>query len=56
MLDNSVLKIGAKIYEATTLGPYCKVGGEVNNTVFLAILLKHMMVLLETQLLENGVI
>ena len=34
MLDNSVLKIGAKIYEATTLGPYCKVGGEVNNTVF----------------------
>ena len=34
MLDSSVLKMGAKIYEATTLGPYCKVGGEVNNTVF----------------------
>ena len=35
MLDNSVLKMGAKIYGATTLGPFCKVGGEVNNSVFL---------------------
>ena len=34
MLNNSVLKMGTKIYGATTLGPYCKVGGEVNNTVF----------------------
>ena len=34
MLDNSVLKMGAKIYGATTLGPHCKVGGEVNNAVF----------------------
>lgn len=34
MLNNSVLKMGAKIYSGTTLGPYCKVGGEVNNTVF----------------------
>jgi len=34
MLNNSVLKIGAKIYGSTTLGPYCKVGGEVNNVVF----------------------
>tara|TARA_B100001758_G_scaffold243937_2_gene254532 strand:+ start:12726 stop:13913 length:1188 start_codon:yes stop_codon:yes gene_type:complete len=34
MLNNSVLKIGSKIYGATTIGPYCKVGGEVNNTVF----------------------
>ena len=33
MLDNSVLKMGAKIYGATTLGPHCKVGGEVNNSV-----------------------
>ncbi|MEE9349672.1 MAG: GlmU family protein [Flavobacteriaceae bacterium] len=32
--DNSILKMGAKIYGATTIGPYCKVGGEVNNTVF----------------------
>ena len=36
MLDSSVLKIGAKIYGPTTLGPYCKVGGEVNNCVFQA--------------------
>tara|TARA_B100001564_G_scaffold324611_1_gene305521 strand:- start:4460 stop:5617 length:1158 start_codon:yes stop_codon:yes gene_type:complete len=33
MLDNSVLKMGAKIYGATTLGPFCKVGGEVNNSI-----------------------
>lgn len=33
MCDNSVLKLGTKIYGATTLGPYCKVGGEVNNSV-----------------------
>jgi NDP-sugar pyrophosphorylase family protein len=26
----------AKIYGATTVGPYCKVGGEVNNSVFFA--------------------
>ena len=34
MCEKSVLKMGAKIYGATTLGPYCKVGGEVNNSVF----------------------
>ncbi len=34
MCKNSVLKMGAKIYGATTLGPYCKVAGEVNNSVF----------------------
>lgn len=33
MCENSVLKLGAKIYGATTLGPFCKVGGEVNNSV-----------------------
>ncbi|NER18485.1 GlmU family protein [Spongiivirga citrea] len=33
MCEHSVLKLGAKIYGATTLGPYCKVGGEVNNSV-----------------------
>jgi UDP-N-acetylglucosamine diphosphorylase/glucosamine-1-phosphate N-acetyltransferase len=36
MCENSVLKMGARIYGATTLGPYCKVGGEVNNSVFFA--------------------
>jgi len=35
MCHNSVLKMGAKIYGATTLGPYTKVGGEVGNVVFL---------------------
>ena len=31
--DNSVVKMGAKIYGATTIGPHCTVGGEVNNSV-----------------------
>ena len=35
MCEGSVLKLGAKIYGATTLGPYCKVGGEVNNSVLM---------------------
>ncbi|APZ47864.1 glucose-1-phosphate thymidylyltransferase [Polaribacter reichenbachii] len=35
MCEQSVLKLGAKIYGATTLGPYCKVGGEVNNSVLM---------------------
>ncbi|HCQ30473.1 MAG TPA: glucose-1-phosphate thymidylyltransferase, partial [Flavobacteriales bacterium] len=34
MNEHAVLKLGAKIYGPTTLGPYCKVGGEVNNVVF----------------------
>lgn len=29
----SVINMGAKVYGATTLGPHCKVGGEVNNIV-----------------------
>jgi UDP-N-acetylglucosamine diphosphorylase/glucosamine-1-phosphate N-acetyltransferase len=33
MCEHSVLKMGAKVYGATTLGPFCKVGGEVNNSV-----------------------
>jgi UDP-N-acetylglucosamine diphosphorylase/glucosamine-1-phosphate N-acetyltransferase len=28
--------MGAKIYGATTIGPGCKVGGEVSNSVFIA--------------------
>jgi UDP-N-acetylglucosamine diphosphorylase/glucosamine-1-phosphate N-acetyltransferase len=35
MCENSVLKLATKIYGATTLGPYCKVGGEVNNSVLM---------------------
>ena len=33
MCEHAVLKMGAKIYGGTTLGPYCKVGGEVGNSV-----------------------
>ncbi len=33
MCDNAVVKMGAKIYGNTTLGPYCKVAGEINNVV-----------------------
>lgn len=33
MLDHAVVNMGAKIYGPTTLGPWCKVGGELNNVV-----------------------
>jgi len=33
MCNNSLLKLGAKVYGATTLGPHCKIGGEVSNIV-----------------------
>lgn len=32
--DHAVVKTGAKIYQDTTIGPYCKVGGEVKSVVF----------------------
>jgi UDP-N-acetylglucosamine diphosphorylase/glucosamine-1-phosphate N-acetyltransferase len=32
--EHATVKIAAKIYPETTLGPHCKVGGEVSNTVF----------------------
>tara|TARA_B100000795_G_scaffold264792_1_gene245728 strand:+ start:6187 stop:7362 length:1176 start_codon:yes stop_codon:yes gene_type:complete len=35
MCNNAVIKLGAKIYGATTLGPYCKVGGEISNSVLM---------------------
>lgn len=31
--EDSVIKMGAKIYGGTTIGPHCKVGGEVYNSV-----------------------
>ena len=34
--EHAVIKMGAKIYGATTIGPGCKVGGEINNAVFFA--------------------
>ena len=34
LCDSSTVKMGAKIYGPTTIGPHCKVGGELNNVVF----------------------
>lgn len=34
--ENAVLKMGAKVYGETTIGPGCKVGGELSNVVFFA--------------------
>jgi UDP-N-acetylglucosamine diphosphorylase/glucosamine-1-phosphate N-acetyltransferase len=31
--ENATIKMGAKIYGATTVGPYCTVGGEIKNSV-----------------------
>jgi len=33
LCEGGVVKMGAKIYGATTIGPYSKVGGELNNVV-----------------------
>ncbi|QAA83048.1 glucose-1-phosphate thymidylyltransferase [Aequorivita sp. H23M31] len=33
LCEHAVLKMGAKIYSNTTIGPHCRVGGEVNNSV-----------------------
>jgi UDP-N-acetylglucosamine diphosphorylase/glucosamine-1-phosphate N-acetyltransferase len=34
LCDHAQLKMDAKVYGATTIGPYCKVGGEINESVF----------------------
>lgn len=34
--DGAQIKMGAKIYGDTTIGPGCKVGGEITNSVFFA--------------------
>ncbi len=36
LCDHSKFNMGAKVYGATTVGPHCKVGGEVNNIVIFA--------------------
>lgn len=33
--DNAVIKMGAKIYGGTTIGPFCKAGGEISNSVMM---------------------
>jgi len=32
--EGAVVKMGSKIYGATTIGPYCTVGGEIKNSIF----------------------
>lgn len=36
LCDHGVVNMGTRIYGATTIGPYCKVGGELNNVVMIA--------------------
>ena len=31
--EGSIIKMGTKIYQPTTIGPYCKIGGEITNSV-----------------------
>ncbi len=33
--EHAVVNMGTKIYGATTIGPYCKVGGELNNVMMI---------------------
>ena len=33
LCNNAALKLGTKVYGPTTVGPYSKIGGEVNNSV-----------------------
>lgn len=35
LCEHSTVKMGAKIYEDSTIGPWCKVAGEVHNSVLL---------------------
>jgi UDP-N-acetylglucosamine diphosphorylase/glucosamine-1-phosphate N-acetyltransferase len=36
LCEGAVVKMGAKIYKDTTIGPNCKAGGEINNAVMFA--------------------
>lgn len=36
IMEKAVVKMGAKIYGGTTIGPHCKVGGEINNSMLYA--------------------
>lgn len=33
LCDNASIRMGAKVYGSTTIGPFCKVGGELDNAV-----------------------
>ena len=34
LMEGSSIKMGAKVYGPTSIGPHCKIGGEVSNVVF----------------------
>ena len=34
LCENAKIRMGSKIYGGSTFGPFCKVGGEIDNTVF----------------------
>ena len=36
LCEDAKLNMGSKIYSGTTVGPHCKVGGEVNNSILMA--------------------
>ncbi|RXJ50120.1 GlmU family protein [Gelidibacter gilvus] len=36
LCEHSIVKMGTKVYGPTTVGPYSKIGGEVNNSVLFA--------------------
>ena len=36
LCEGAVVKMNARIYTGTTIGPYCKAGGEINNSVLFA--------------------
>jgi UDP-N-acetylglucosamine diphosphorylase/glucosamine-1-phosphate N-acetyltransferase len=35
LCEHATINMGSKIYGATTIGPWCKVGGEINNVVMI---------------------
>lgn len=35
LCENAKLNLGAKIYSGTTIGPWCKAGGEINNSIMM---------------------
>lgn len=52
--DNSVIKIGAKIYENTSIGKNCKIGGEVENSIIIGYSNKQHDGFWDIVTLENG--
>src|SRR5690625_6430322 len=35
LCEGAKVNMGTKIYSGTTIGPYCKVGGEINNSILM---------------------